>query len=64
MYHGKMVMKIFYTKLQGRRGTGRYRFSHLEDYEKDLWEMKVIKTATKYSGQKRRESVTGEAKAV
>jgi hypothetical protein len=38
---GKTVKKIFQSKLEGSRRTGRPRLRWLEEVEKDLREMKV-----------------------
>jgi hypothetical protein len=41
MDHGRVVKKIFESKLEGRRRRmGRPRLRWLQDVEKDLWEMK------------------------
>jgi hypothetical protein len=41
MDHGRIVLKIFKTKREGRRRMERPRLRWLEDVAKDLWEMKV-----------------------
>jgi len=41
MDQGKTVKKIFQSKLEGSRKTGRPRLRWLEEVEKDLREMKV-----------------------
>jgi hypothetical protein len=42
MDHGRAV-KIFKCKAEGRRRMGRSRLRWLQDIERDLWEMKVIR---------------------
>jgi hypothetical protein len=41
MDHGRVVKKIFDSKLEGRRRMGRPRSRWLEDTSKDLCEMQV-----------------------
>jgi hypothetical protein len=41
MDHGRDVKKMFESKPEGRRRTGRHRLKWLEAAEKDLREMKV-----------------------
>jgi len=43
MDHGRAVKKVFKCKPEGRRRMGRSRLRLLQDVEKDLWEMKVIR---------------------
>jgi hypothetical protein len=41
MAHGRVVKKIFESKLEGTRRKGRPRMRWVEAAEKNLWEMKV-----------------------
>jgi len=63
MDHGRVVKKIFDSKLEGRRRMGRPTSRWLEDAVKDLCEMQVKRWRQKAVDREEWASVIMEAKA-
>jgi hypothetical protein len=64
MDHGRTVKKIFESKPEGSRRTGRPRLRWLEDVQKDLREMEVNRWRQQAVDREEWASVIREAKAV